>query len=143
MQAFRRTARRGGSAVEFALVAPWYIFLFVGVFDWGYYSHALISTENAARVAVLYTSSDSSHAADSTGACQYALRELKAEVNLAGAIVCPATSLPAIVTATEVTGPDGQPASQVAVTYQTQQLIPIPGLLPGRATIRRVVQMRL
>jgi uncharacterized protein YjdB len=125
------------------MILPWYIFLFIGAFDWGFYSHALISTESAARVAVLYTSSNSSHATDSTGACQYALRELQAEVNLSATITCPATALPAIVTATEVTGPDGQPAAQVAVTYQTQQLIPIPGLLSGQATIYRVVQMRL
>ncbi len=143
MKASKRNRRRGGSALEFALVLPWYIFLFVGVFDWGYYAHALISTEDAARVAALYTSSDADNVSDSAGACQYAWRALKVQVNLSSTPSCPATALPVIVTASEVNGPDGNFAAQVSVTYQTQRLIPIPGLLPGRATIHRVVQMRL
>ena len=52
-----RKNRRGGSALELAFFLPWYIFLFIGAFDWGFYAHALISAENAVRVAVLYTSS--------------------------------------------------------------------------------------
>jgi hypothetical protein len=46
---------------------------------------------------------------------------------------------PLTVTAALVAGPDGANASQVTVSYQTVPLIPIPGLLPGQATITRVV----
>jgi hypothetical protein len=124
-----------------ALFLPWYLFLFVGTFDWGYYAHALISTESAARVAALYTSTSSSKAADATNACIYANEELRISSNIPTTPSCSAS--PLIVTATSVTGPDSQPASQVTVQYTTVGLIPIPGLLEKSATFYRVVQMRL
>ena len=43
-RARRDRRRRGGSVLEMAMLMPWYVFLFVGAFDWGYYAHALIST---------------------------------------------------------------------------------------------------
>jgi Flp pilus assembly protein TadG len=43
--------RAGNSIVEFSLMAPWILFLFAGAFDWGFYAYALISVQNAARVA--------------------------------------------------------------------------------------------
>jgi TadE-like protein len=36
------------------MLLPWVLFLFVGAYDWGFYAHALISTENAARTAALW-----------------------------------------------------------------------------------------
>lgn len=140
-----RRGRRGGSALEMALFLPWYVFMFVGAFDWGVYARALISVESAARVAVLYTSSDPSLADDSAGACAYAYRELVSSPNLSATPLCPASSLPVIITATRkvASGADGADAAEVSVTYQTQQLIPIPGLLPGQITVHRVVQMKL
>ncbi len=77
-----RNRRRGGSALEMALLLPWYAFLFVGAFDWGFYSHALISTQAAARSAALYTSTSSSTAADQTTACIYARSEMKVASNV-------------------------------------------------------------
>ena len=144
MKETKRNGRRGGSALEMALLLPWYMFLFVGVYDWGFYAHALISTESAARVAATYTASSAGTAADSTGACTYALEELRIVANITSAMTTCA-SAPIVVTATAVNGAsaDGQPASQVAVTYTTLQLIPIPGLLMSKATFYRVVQMRL
>ncbi len=144
MKTVKRDRRRGGSMLEVALFLPWYLFLFVGAVDWGFYAHALISLESAARSAVLYTSSDPGRANDSAGACAYAYRELWVEGNLNSA-VCPATALPVIITATKKTaaGADGGDATEVSVTYQTQQLIPIPGLLAGQFTLQRVVQMKL
>src|SRR5690348_3763138 len=51
-----RRGREGGHAVlEAAFLMPWLIFLFIGAFDMGFYSYALICTENAARVATMYT----------------------------------------------------------------------------------------
>ena len=49
----RRKGSRGSSVVEVALMAPWIFFLFVGVFDCGFYAFALIGTQNAARQAAL------------------------------------------------------------------------------------------
>jgi hypothetical protein len=125
-----------------ALFLPWFVFLFVGAFDWGFYAHALISTQSAARVAVLYTSQSTSTASDSTSACKYALEELRIAANV-GSTVTTCGASPVIVTATQVTGPDGNQASQVSVQYTTPSLIPIPGLLTNQATFYRVVQMTI
>ncbi len=120
---------------------PWIVLLFIGVFDWGFFARALISTQNAARVAALYASQQNAPT-DSAGACAYALRELRSSPNISSSLsTC--TSLPLIVTAQKVTGADGTFAASVTVRYQTQQLIPIPGLFPSQATIERVVQMKL
>ena len=137
----RRRARQGGHAIlEVSMVAPWLLFLFSGVFDMGFYEYCLISTENAARVAAFHTSSFSAYAGDSDGACQYALAEMKMLSNVNSLTTCNAE--PLVVTATSVTGVDGNAASSVSVTYTTNQLIPIPGLT-GKTTIRRIVQMRI
>ncbi len=129
-----------------AMLLPWYIFLFVGAFDWGFYAHALISTESAARVVALYTSTSPGTTANTPRndfkACTYALEELRVSSGPeTGVQTCKA--LPVIVTYAAKAGADGQPASEVTVTYQTQSLIPIPGLLTRQATFYRVVQMRL
>jgi len=137
----RRRARQGGHAIlEFSMVAPWLLFLFSGVFDMGFYEYCLISTENAARVAAFYTSSASAYAGDSTGACQYALGEMKMLSNVNSLTSCSAA--PLVVTASSVTGVGGYPATNVSVAYTTNQLIPIPGLT-GKTTITRIVQMRV
>jgi Flp pilus assembly protein TadG len=134
--------RRGGqSLVEFVMLAPWFIFLFVGAFDWGFFAHGLISTESAARVGALYNVQQQSPT-NSTAACTYALSELRTAVNISSSLTT-CTSLPVIVTATQVTGPDGANAAQVAVEYQTQNLIPIPGLLNSQYTFYRIVKMKL
>jgi Flp pilus assembly protein TadG len=136
-----RNRRRSGHAViEVALLAPWIFFLFIGAVDLGFYNYAIISTENAARVAVEYTSASTSKATDSTGACPYVLAELNSMSNVQGLSTC--TSLPVTVTATKVAGPDGAQASQVSVTYQTILMFPIPGLA-GQFTITRIAEMRL
>jgi hypothetical protein len=120
---------------------PWYAFLFVGTFDWGFYSHALISTRAAARSAAVYTSTSSSTAADQTTACIYARSELRVSSNVSSTTTC--QSAPLIVTASSVTGADGQPASQVTVKYQSLSLIPIPGLLTNQFWASYTVQFRL
>src|SRR5262245_5842524 len=145
MKTPRRKSCRGGSALEMAFFMPWYIFLFIGAYDWGFYAHALISTASAARVAALYTSTDDTTAASSSGACTYALEELRIAINIPSTLTtCDAA--PVIVTAALKTGADsadGYNASEVAVTYTTATLIPIPGLLKNQATFYRVVQMRI
>jgi Flp pilus assembly protein TadG len=142
----RRKRQRGGSALEMALMLPWYMFLFVGTFDWGFYAHALISTESAARVATLYTSQSAAKAADQADACILANEELRISENISNTGTPTCNASPIIVTATSVTAAnsaDTNPASQVSVTYTTVGMIPIPFLLAKQATFYRVVQMRL
>ncbi len=140
MSFIRHPGRRGHAAVEIALIAPWILFLFAGAFDMGIYAQCLIATSNAARVAALYTSSSAAAADDSAGACRYALAELKTMPNVNGLTSCGTD--PLRVNAALVSGPDGLPATQVTVVYQTPQVIPIPGLA-GRFTISRSAQMKL
>src|SRR5579863_4477438 len=145
MQSSRRKRCKGGSALEMALLLPWYLFLFVGAFDWGYYAHALISTESAARVAGTYAATSSTTATDTTNVCLFALQELSIVPNVANQTTCSGSS-PVRITATELTGsssPDGQNAAKVTVQYTTMQLIPIPGLLANQQTFYRTVEMRL
>jgi Flp pilus assembly protein TadG len=133
--------RRGNAVVEVALMAPWIFLLFLGVFDFGFYAYAAISTQHAARVAALYTSSSPSTAADSGGACYYVLQSLQDLPNV-GTSVTTCAGLPVQVSANAVTGADGSQASQVSVTYQSIGLFPIPGLM-GQMTITRTAQVRL
>ena len=134
-----RRNRRGHAVLEVALMAPWIFFLFAGAVDMGFYGYALISTQNAARVAAQYTAKVSGKLDDGAGACQYALVEMTGLPNTNGLTACDA--LPLRVTATAVKDFDNSDATSVSVTYQTNMLIPIPGL-PGRLTVTRIVQMR-
>jgi Flp pilus assembly protein TadG len=132
--------QRGHAAVEAAMLMPWFFLAGAGVLDVGFYANSLLSVENAARVAARYTSSSTSLAGSSAGACTYALRELNGMPNTRSLTTC--NALPVIVTATSVTGVDNTPATQVSVTYQTPQMIPLPFLM-GRFTVTRVVQMKV
>jgi Flp pilus assembly protein TadG len=139
----RRKRQRGGSALEMALLLPWYFFLFVGTFDWGFYAHALISTEAAARTAALYTSQSATTAADQADACTLANEEMRIVPNISNSDATTCSSSPLVVTAASTTGPDNLPATQVTVTYTTLSLIPIPFVLTNKASFYRVVVMRL
>jgi hypothetical protein len=120
---------------------PWYLFLFAGAIDFGFYTYSLIGVQNAVRVSSIYCSRSASTATDSTTACSYALDQLRNLPNIGSSMsTC---SSPLTVTTQEVTGPDGSMASSVTVTYQTPQLIPIPGLLPGQLTVSRTAVARL
>jgi hypothetical protein len=134
--------RSGHAVVETALIAPWIFFLFVGVLDFGFYAYALISVQNAARVAALGGATSVGAASDTQQACLYVREELQRMPNINGqALSC--TSSPLWVAAQQVTGPDGRPAAQVAVRYETIPLIPIPGLLTGKMTVTRVAESRI
>jgi Flp pilus assembly protein TadG len=142
MPRFKRGRRRehGHAVIEVSLMAPWIFFLFMGTLDFGYYAYAIIATQNAARVAVMRTSLNSTTAANSTLACQYALTELNTLPNASSLNTC--GGLPVIVNATSIVDADGNNSSQVAVTYQSINMIPIPGFT-GRLTLTRTAQMRL
>ena len=155
----RKPAREreyGQAIIEVSLLAPWILFLFVGVLDFGFYSHALISTENAARVAALYAASNGSLSGDARGACQYVLQEMRSMPNVTSQTSCPSscfgscTAGPLTVTVRALDGAggrplgvDGGPATEVAVRYETVGLIPIPGIMAKQLSMTRVVQMRV
>ncbi len=132
-------SRRGHAVLEFALLSPWIFYLFCGTLDLGFYAYALVSTQNAARVAAQYTSKVPGKLADLDGACTYARAELSGMGNVQSLTSCGA--LPLIVQVQAVKDFDGADATSVSVTYQTDPLIPIPGL-QGRLRVTRVVQMR-
>jgi Flp pilus assembly protein TadG len=46
--------RSGNSIIELTFMMPWLLFLFVGVFDFGFYAYALIATQNAARAVAIH-----------------------------------------------------------------------------------------
>jgi len=132
---------RGNAVIEASLLAPWMLFLLVGVLDFGFYSYAAITTENAARVAAQYSAAGASTAGDRAGACTYALQEALTLPGITSGMNC--QSLPFIVTVTPVAGPDGTPATSASVTYQTIPMIPIPGLVQGTLTLTRTAEMKV
>jgi Flp pilus assembly protein TadG len=152
----RRSSRRGNSIIEFSFIAPWYLFLFVGAFDFGFFVYSLDAVQTAARQGALYCSASvTSQCTDSSSSaqCTYTLEQLKMMPNVGSLATCGTTtsvttSAPvSVVTTTPLAAadsPDGQANSSVGFTvvYQTPQLIPIPGILPGQLTITRTVKMR-
>jgi Flp pilus assembly protein TadG len=143
-RAQRKHGQRGNAVIELSLLAPWVLFLFVGVFDMGFYTTAMIGVENAARVAAEYTSKNSLTAGDTTGACTRALAEMSMLPNVSSQANCNSGGgNTVVVTATAANGPDGLPGTTVTVTYTGGQLIPIPGLLVGKLNLSRTIQMRV
>jgi Flp pilus assembly protein TadG len=137
-----RGTKRGHAALELALFSPWIFLMFVGALDWGFYSYALITTQNAARIAAEYTSSTTTTASDATTACSLALGVMGKLVNVgSGTTNC--GSAPLKVTAVGGTASDGTSDSVVSVTYSSQTLIPIPGLLTNQLNVTRTVKMRV
>lgn len=129
--------------VEVALMSPWVLLLFVGIFDVGFYLYAAINTQNAANVAALLASSETGYAADSVTACAAVREEMKHLPNVTPTGAC--GSAPLTVTATSSPAPC-DPAlpcdTTVAVTYESVQLFPIPGLM-GKMTLTRRAVMRV
>jgi Flp pilus assembly protein TadG len=145
-----KNRRRTGCAIfEFSLLMPWYLLLFIGAFDYGFYAYSLIASQSAATVAALYCATSSSTVSDSTTACGYALDQFRnlpnvgSSMNTCGTGSTVTAGAPVAVSASSVTGPDLNPATSVTVVYLTPRLIPIPGLLPGQLTITRTVKMSI
>ncbi len=138
----QRRGQRGHAAVELALIGPWIFFLFVGVLDFGFYSYALIAVENAARVAALNAGGGPAY--DQPVACRVALDELRWMPNLRTPLAnCDALPLKVEIAANGYTDAQGHPATWVRVTYETLQLIPIPGLVTGKLLISRDMETRV
>ena len=137
----RERSQRGNALVEFSLLAPWLLFLFVGVFDMGFYTYSMTAVENAARVAAEFTSSSPTNATKTAVACTRVLGELSMLPNMKNVSSC--TCSPLELNVASGAGPDSLPATSVTVTYSGVRLIPIPGLLTGQLNFSRTVQMRI
>src|SRR6185437_16467490 len=87
--------RRGTALIEFCFILPWYVFLFVGAFDFGFYSYSLISTTTAARVAGYYCAQKADFCASAnTTMCNFAIGQLKNLPNVGtGVTTCAASPL--------------------------------------------------
>jgi Flp pilus assembly protein TadG len=143
MRTLRRKTR-GAAMMELALLSPWIIFMFVGLFDWGFYAYSLITLETAARSAAVWNSNHG-NPADVATARTIVCKEMQTLVNVASISLnanC-GQAAPVVVTAGATAGPDNENAAQVTVTYTTPQLIPIPGLLARQFTITRIVKMKI
>ncbi len=142
-----RRRRTGSAMVEFCLLMPWYIFLFAGTFDFGFYSYALIATSTAARVSAVYCSASNTTCSSNTYSCtNYVLTQLSYMPNVLSAVTtCNASPVTVTISYSAAAAcPDTMYAcTAVTVTYVTPQLVPIPGLFPGQLTITKTVQMRL
>ena len=139
--------RDGHAVIEVALIAPFIFFLFAGALDMGFYLYAAIAVENAARVGALHIAASNDVASDANAAGfarTYVCNELRMLPNVGSS--CPTSVVSVSVPSQPFSGTDGDPATQVSVTYTTVPLIPIPGLNPGprgQWTFTRLVQMRL
>jgi TadE-like protein len=139
-----RKSRRGNAVIEVTLMAPWIFFLFVGVLDFGFYAYAFISTENAARAAVLLTSKSQIAATDQADACAVVLSEMTWAAY--GRNISPTCSAPPLVVTTTLlscAGPGGTDAAQVEVQYTTIPMIPIPGAMASFFVVDRKWQMQV
>jgi len=137
-----RNTTAGHAVLETALLAPWIFFLFVGVLDFGFYAYALIAVENATRAAALNAGIWGTN--DQAAACRLVLDELSWMPNvktLAPTHTC--GTAPVRVQTASYTDTDGNLAARVTVTYETIPLIPIPGILMGKATISRAVDTKI
>src|ERR1700721_4480071 len=92
----RARRRRGNNLIEFSLIVPWYIFLFVGALDSGFYSYGLIASQAAAREGAFYCANQGSAlpCTDSASSvqCEYALDQLRMMPNVGSAITTCGTS---------------------------------------------------
>ena len=135
--------------IEFCFLLPWYIFLFVGTLDFGFYSYSLIATTDAARVAASYCSASAttcSTGAEQSAVCtNYVVPHLTNLPNIGTAVTtCSASPLTLTINYPSAAScPDRNTCATATVAYQTPKLIPIPGVLPGQLTITKAVTMRL
>jgi Flp pilus assembly protein TadG len=162
----KNTRERGQAALEVTLMMPWIFFLFVGVLDFGFYAYQSICVENAARIAAVQIASN--FVGLSSAGCSIAVPEMNRLTNVAnvtGACTDGSTTVSTgapiavnVLKLDKTTSPKCAdcdcslvPAAtcaaassvQVAVTYQSTQMVSIPGILTNQLTIRRLAEMRI
>ena len=138
-------SRQSGQAmIEVTMLMPWMVFAFVAAFNFGIFAYALISTQNAARSGAMYAAQSLTVAQSGTivtQVCTYVLGELGDAPGVgSGVTTCTGTPVTVTVTA-ETPGSGNMNTVKVSVTYNTMQLIPLPGLMAGSLAITRAVEM--
>ncbi|MGA2134453.1 MAG: TadE family protein [Bryobacteraceae bacterium] len=138
----RRSA--GQAVVEVTMLIPWMVFAFVAAFNFGVFAYSMISTENAARTGAMYAAQSLTVAQGGSivsQVCPYVLGEL-GDAPGVGSGVTTCTGSPVSVTVTANTpGSGGMNTVKVSVTYNTMQMIPLPGLMAGSLAITRSVEL--
>jgi Flp pilus assembly protein TadG len=133
---------RGTAMVETAFMMPWLAFLFIGILDVVFYYYAAICTQEAARVAAIQ------YASFTSDTCIAAIGALNGLPNMIGVSTCAGPVVTVTATPLTATCPDvavnaATSCEQVAVTYTTIPMIPIPGILTGKLTITRTAVARI
>jgi Flp pilus assembly protein TadG len=150
----RRTKQRGGAVVETAFLSPWIFFLFIGVFDLGFYMYDAICIESAARIAAMQTATNAAltPAQLQNLACSAALLEMNRIPNIVGISSC--NALPLTVTQQTLTNStpircadcSSDPtaiSSLVTVVYQGSLFVTIPGIFPSPLNLTRTAEVRM
>jgi len=139
-----RNRPSGQAVIEVTLLVPWIVFAFIAAFNFGIFAYALISTQSAARSSAMYAAQSLTVAQSGsivTQVCPYALGELGDAPGVgAGVTTCTASPVTVAVTA-RIPGAGNMDTVRVSVTYNTMQLIPLPGLMAGSLAITRTVEM--
>jgi Flp pilus assembly protein TadG len=135
-----RTARRGASATEFALILPLMMLIIMGGIDFGRFAHSYIAVNNAARAGASYASmnaftpaTQSNWEDDIEDAVEAELSEL--------AVPGGFDETKLTVTTTTTAEADGLWRFRIVVTYPFEMLIAWPGL-PSNVNLRGVIEMR-
>ncbi len=133
-------------------MAPWIFFLFVGVFDLGFYSYDAIAVQNAARVAAM-AGALGSGAPQQAATCNLVVAEMNslpgAQAYVPGTYTCPYDVAPtdtqriAINTPTTEVESDGSTAVVITVMFKPLGMIPIPLVFNGPNIIYRTAKAPL
>src|SRR5579863_9285833 len=147
----RKAGKNGNSLVEFALMAPWFFFLFAGVTQAGFSIFGLMAVQNAARVAVLHLAANPAAAMDQAGACKLAIQELQGLPNIGSSFSSNCSTSPLIVAVNycdgsvpctgAATSVDSGPAAFVRITYSMPAMVQFP--VTSLTLITRTAEMRL
>ena len=163
MQVRGKRSESGSSIVEMALLAPWIFFLFIGIFDLGFYLYAASCAQSAARIAAIQTATNPGLSAPllQSMACNAAMLEMVRVPNTHTITGCDAA--PLTVTQQTLCIQANQPSSiaciapscadcvvdntavstLVTVTYQSGLFVPIPGLLKNQLNLTRTSETRM
>jgi Flp pilus assembly protein TadG len=153
-----KRSESGSSIVEMALLAPWIFFLFIGIFDLGFYLYAASCAQSAARIAAIQTASNPGLSSGllQSMACNAAMLEMVRVPNTHTISRCDVA--PLMVTQQTLTNsttpacadcgplPNLDPtgvSSLVTVTYQSGLFVPIPGLLKNQLNLTRTSETRM
>lgn len=135
------SSERGTSALEFALLAPVFALLLLGLIDVGRYMYFSILAAHAARAGVQYGSQNVYSAADATGMQAAAYAELPTGFLAKASYYC-------MLNGTIVTCSTGTPASantyyvKVIVTGTFNSIFKYPGV-PQSVNVSSTTQMRV